>query len=124
MSQLDYYSLSFVGRRKNNQDSCIVLKPSHNSMFLAVADGMGGAAGGDVASKSVIDSAQRFLKEKFKGEVRPEHLKDILTGIFYSSQNDISKKIKENTELIGMGTTLTCVLILDNKFVKFHSQVL
>ena len=34
MKNLDYYSLSFVGRRKNNQDSCIILKPS--SKFLKV----------------------------------------------------------------------------------------
>jgi protein phosphatase len=117
MNKLDYYSLSFAGRRKNNQDSCIVLKPSNSSIFLAVADGMGGAAGGEVASKSVLDTAEKVLKKKFEEEVQPEHLKDILKGIFYFSQIDISNKIKENSELIGMGTTLTCVLILDDKFV-------
>ena len=117
MSHLDYYSLSFVGRRKNNQDSCVVLKPSRKSMFLAVADGMGGAAGGEVASKSVMASAQRTLKEKFKCEVRPEHLKDILIKIFSLAQTDILNKIKSDPDLTGMGTTLSCVLILDDKFV-------
>jgi protein phosphatase len=116
MNKLDYYSLSFAGRRKNNQDSCLGLKPSKNSIFLAVADGMGGVAGGEVASKSVIESAQSVLTEKFSNEVWPEDLKDILREIFSASQKDISNKIKEEPELNGMGTTLSCVLILDDKF--------
>jgi len=94
----------------------MILKPSSNSIFLAVADGMGGTAGGEVASKLVLDTAQRILKENFKEEVRPEHLKDILRRIFSVSQTDISNKIKEIAELTGMGTTLTCILILDDKF--------
>jgi len=117
MNKIDYYSLSFVGRRKINQDSCIVLKPSSNSMFLAVADGMGGTTGGEVASKSVLNTAQRILKEKFAEDVQPEHLKNILKQIFYSAQTDISNKIKEKSDLVGMGTTLTCVLLLDDKFI-------
>jgi protein phosphatase len=117
MSKLDYYSLSFIGRRKNNQDSCKIVKPSRNSIFLAVADGMGGAAGGEIASKLVLNTAERILKKKFAEEVRPEQLKEILSRIYYHSQIDISKKIEENPDLRGMGTTLTCVLILDDKFV-------
>lgn len=117
MSKFDYYSISFVGRRNNNQDSCIVLNPSNNSIFLAVADGLGGAAGGEVASKTVIETADKILKSKFAEDVQPEQLKDILKGIFYFSQIDILNKIKENPDLRGMGTTLTCALILDDKFV-------
>ena len=117
MNKIDYYSLSFVGRRKINQDSCVVLKPSSNSIFLAVADGMGGTTGGEIASKTVLDTAQRILTEKFKADVKPEHLKNILIQIFQSAQTDISNKINEKLDLQGMGTTLTCVLILDDKFV-------
>lgn len=117
MNKIDYYSLSFIGRRRINQDSCVVLKPSSNSIFLAVADGMGGTAGGEVASKTVLATAQRILTEKFKEDVQPEQLKNILKQIFLSSQTDISTKKNENSELVSMGTTLTCVLILDNKFV-------
>ena len=84
MNKLDYYFLSFAGRRKNNQDACIVLKPSNNSIFLAVADGMGGAAGGEVASRAVLDTAERVLKKKFADEVQPEELKDILKGILFA----------------------------------------
>ncbi|UCH65566.1 MAG: serine/threonine-protein phosphatase [Ignavibacterium sp.] len=115
--QFDYYSASFAGRRKNNQDSCLGLKPSKNSIFLAVADGMGGVAGGEVASNLVIESARRVLKDRFSAEIWPEDLKSILKEIFSAAQTDISNKIKEKPELTGMGTTLTCVLILDGKFV-------
>jgi len=117
MKKIDYYSLSFIGRRGSNQDSCLVTKPSKNSLFLAVADGMGGVAGGQIASKVVIETAQDVLKEKFKGEVQPNQLKETLIRIFFLSQKAINDKISEDTELNGMGTTLTCVLILDDKYV-------
>jgi len=117
MNKIDYYSLSFIGKRKINQDSCVVLKPSSNSIFLAVADGMGGTAGGEVASKTVLATAQRILTEKFKTDVQPEHLKNILKQIFQASQTDISYIKTDDSELVSMGTTLTCVLILDDKFV-------
>ncbi len=117
MKKIQTYSLSFTGRRENNQDAELVYKPTKNSMFLAVADGMGGVAGGQVASRLVINNAKRVLDEKFKNPIKPIQLKDILIHIFYSSQKVIKEKIKEKPELNGMGTTLTCVLILDDKFV-------
>lgn len=116
MTKIQTYSLSFTGRRENNQDTELVYKPTKNSLFLAVADGMGGVAGGQAASRLVINNAKKVLDEQFKNHIEPIQLKEILIKIFYTSQQVIRDKIKEKPELNGMGTTLTCVLILDDKF--------
>ena len=117
MGIFNYYSLSFPGRRESNQDACLTLEPSENSLFLAVADGMGGSAGGQVASAIVIETAEELIKKKFKDKVEPSELKQILREVFNSADKKIAEKIKTDENLRGMGTTLVCVLILGDKFV-------
>jgi protein phosphatase len=117
MGTIQTHSLSIQGRRESNQDSCIVLKPTNESVFLAIADGMGGVAGGQVASQTIIECCKGILTEVFKSEVKPTQLKEVLISIFYQAQKHIKKKIEENPQLNGMGTTLACVLILNDSYV-------
>jgi len=116
MEKLNYYALTITGRRKVNQDSCTVLDLGNEVYFLTVADGMGGVAGGQVASSITLSFAKNLLEEKFKNEVKPEDLKDILTELFASAQKSMAKAIEEKPDLAGMGTTLVGVLIHGDKF--------
>ena len=117
MTNFKYESLTFVGRRKNNQDSCYAGEISKGFYFLAVADGMGGAAGGEIASETVLSTAMEVLETKANSEIAPENLKEILGEVFEKSQEALAAKINQNEELTGMGTTLTCVLLLHDKYV-------
>lgn len=117
MNKIEYYSLSYQGRRESNEDTCLAFKPNDNSLFLAIADGMGGSVGGKIASEIVIDSANKVILERFKDKVEYVELKDILKTIFHVSQKKIAEKIRNDEKLLGMGTTLVCALILDDKFV-------
>ncbi|OVE79449.1 hypothetical protein BVY01_02495, partial [bacterium I07] len=117
MEKFNYYQLSFVGRREENQDSSVALDLGNSCYFLAVADGMGGAAGGQVASQLVAKTAQQVLSNSFSTSVEPSNLKDILTEIYLEAQKVISVKIQSRKDLSGMGTTLTCVLIQKNKYI-------
>jgi serine/threonine protein phosphatase PrpC len=47
-----------LGNRSSNQDRCLVL-PRSNGVLLAVADGMGGHARGDLAAQAAVDSLRR-----------------------------------------------------------------
>ncbi len=115
--KLEFYTISFIGRRKNNQDSYLALKLSDDIYFFAVADGMGGAVGGKKASELVLQSAREILGERLKKGIRPGDLKNVLSDIYENAQRSIAKAVEEKPELKGMGTTLSCVLILGNKYV-------
>lgn len=94
---------SDIGRkRKSNQDS-ICLDPHHN--FFAVADGMGGHSGGDIASQlSVQVMPQYFTKHH---ETDPQAL---MKGMIQEINQAILDKAEEQPELHGMGTTISAIL--------------
>ncbi len=91
-----------IGRkRKTNQDS-ICLDPSHN--FFAVADGMGGHNGGDIASQMSVRIMPEYLAAHAKTE--PDVLmKELIQKINQS----ILEKAQANPELQGMGTTVSAI---------------
>jgi protein phosphatase len=78
---------------------------------------MGGSVGGQIASKLVLDNAFKIIGEEYNYELHPEEMKGILQRVFVASQQAIAQKIKKEPSLTGMGTTLTCVLIQDDKYV-------
>lgn len=117
MPKFHTYSLSIKGRRETNQDMCLIFKPREDALFLAVADGMGGVAGGQIASQTVIECCKNILLDFFKSDVKPSQLKEILIHIFNQAQKSVKIKVEEDPKLNGMGTTLACVLILNDKYV-------
>lgn len=116
MKNVKIYSLSFQGRRENNQDSYLELTLDPDIVFLAIADGMGGVAGGKKASDTVIKCCERIVNATF-GEKGTVDLKQALRKIFFEAQKTIKEEILKNPDLAGMGTTLACLLIKGDKFV-------
>ena len=106
------YSLTHVGhKRKINQDSLLV---DEELQLYAVADGMGGHKGGEIASSISIKALHNHLKSTFKEEdFSPEKY---LIPAFQAANSQVFKKSQENNkELIGMGTTLVVCMIWKNK---------
>lgn len=96
--RLRYQAISDVGLvRKNNQDSGYA-----SPTTLVVADGMGGAAAGDLASRLAI---MEFSKSDtlISGTEMLDSLSDSLTQI----NVEIRKQYTANQENYGMGTTVT-----------------
>jgi serine/threonine protein phosphatase PrpC len=111
---IDSFALTFIGKRQTNQDSCIIVE--HGDLqFFAVADGMGGMAGGSIASKKVLQAAKLVLLA-----IKPDskkNLKSILKKIFQEADNAIKQTIKDDPLLDGMGTTLCALLCEKNHYV-------
>jgi protein phosphatase len=90
-------SASDIGQvREGNEDSFLVLSP-----LYAVADGMGGHRGGEVASSLALETVQRMF-ERREGTLA-EQVTEANRAVFERSQLDRS--------VAGMGTTLTAALI-------------
>lgn len=98
-----------IGRkRKTNQDS-ICIAPEH--LFFAVADGMGGHSGGDIASQLSVKHMPEFLKSH--GDIEP---RELMVGCIRDVNLKIHQHSEQNPELKGMGTTVSAIL--------FHGQQL
>jgi len=117
MLPISAHGTTFPGRRDVNQDDILHFYPSPDSFFLGVADGMGGVAGGQIASQTVLQTVESVLREKFEDSVSPDQLRDILEVAFDESQAAIREITEKDPSLEGMGTTLTCVLGCDNRFI-------
>ena len=101
--------------RKTNQDAYLI---DLESMLLIVADGMGGHAGGEVASKLCIECVDQVFHEKFES-IPPEELSQLkiansLSDAINVASTRIYEKALEEPNLKGMGTTATVVKIISN----------
>jgi protein phosphatase len=93
-------SASDVGRvRTVNQDMTLV-RPN----LYAVADGMGGHVGGEVAARVAVETLDRAF----------EHAPTVdgLRGAFSEANGAVWQESQVNTDLRGMGTTLTAMALV------------
>jgi protein phosphatase len=91
--------------------------------FLAVADGMGGAAAGERASKlaieTVTDGIQQYVAFLSQGGSAVP-LEKALEKSILKANREIHRAALEHPEWDGMGTTLTVVLIHGKEYVLGH----
>jgi serine/threonine protein phosphatase PrpC len=96
--QLRYVAHSEIGLiRKNNQDSGFA-----SPHLLAVADGMGGAAAGDLASATAIDTIR-----KIAAPTEGKQMLGVLADAIHDANDKIAELIESDVSLEGMGTTVT-----------------
>jgi PPM family protein phosphatase len=96
----DFFADSDTGRaRRANEDAFFAHAP-----VFAVADGMGGAQAGEVASRTVVDCLRRGLPDGGSPEERLAALAEEANGL-------IHRKAAEDEQRAGMGTTLTAAYV-------------
>lgn len=100
--------------RDSNQDSCCLHKFSELSALVIICDGMGGAAGGNIASQSAVDTIYQKMRENFDNNMDSLGLKAILMDAVFAANKAIRDKAALDPTLRGMGTTVTAILIRNN----------
>jgi serine/threonine protein phosphatase PrpC len=93
--------------RKNNQDRYLV-KELPEIIILAVADGIGGCPGGELAAQIVIDETQKY-------RFSPKKIENDLSMVLVKAEEHIHHTVNKNPDLEGMGTTATIVVLYKNK---------
>ena len=85
-------------------------------LFLVVADGMGGANAGEVASSIAVNKVGEKVRTLNTSLIDASHVKKYLTSILFDAHYSIVKKARNNDEMKGMGTTLVLGYIVNNLF--------
>lgn len=98
--------------RQGNEDSGFV-----SPQLIAVADGMGGHAAGEVASRIAVEVLQALTPTLISSEIDEDSVEDLLMHSLHSIDSEISLIAEEEIEKRGMGTTLTALLIRE-KFIS------
>lgn len=115
---MEYSYLTDSGKvRDHNEDSVIVLRNSSGEVLLAVADGMGGHRGGEIASSIAISHiGKRFSEISSLGnkEDAINWIKDVVS----EANVQIYKYTNDFPESAGMGTTLV-LAVLTSQFLLF-----
>jgi serine/threonine protein phosphatase PrpC len=101
--------------RQGNEDSGFV-----SPQLIAVADGMGGHAAGEVASKIAVQVLQSLAPTLISADIDQDSVEDLLMHSLHSIDAEISAVANEEIEKRGMGTTLTALLIRDNYISLLH----
>ena len=105
-------AVSHVGKiRANNQDSGY----AGNYLFV-VADGMGGHAGGDVASAIAI----RRISEVDQKFTSAHDAVFALQSALIAANSLLAETVFEHDELTGMGTTVSGIIRVDNQIAMAH----
>ncbi|HEV2906956.1 MAG TPA: Stp1/IreP family PP2C-type Ser/Thr phosphatase [Actinomycetota bacterium] len=87
--------------RQRNEDAYVADYP-----LFAVADGLGGHLGGEVASRVAVD----ILTEQAKGDGPDEGIPDRLRSAIQRANAEVSERASNDQSLTGMGTTITAVI--------------
>lgn len=115
---MEYYYLTDPGKvRDHNEDSVTIIRNSNNEYLLAVADGMGGHKGGEIASSIAISHiGKRFSDISSIGnkEDAINWIKDTVS----EANVLIYKYTAQHPESAGMGTTIV-LAVLTNEFLLF-----
>ena len=108
---MEYAYLTDPGKvRDHNEDSVIIVKNHNNELLLAVADGMGGHRGGEIASSIVISNIGKEFRELGKLGNKEDAILWI-KNVVSEANVQIYKYTEENPESAGMGTTIVLALL-------------
>ena len=101
----------FLGDRDKQEDAVRVVRlnqddDSSNDLLMLLSDGMGGYAGGEVASNTALDAFMDYFQNG-SSNMRPSGR---LEESLLAANEAVATEVKRNPELKGMGCTLIGVL--------------
>ncbi len=102
-------------RRSNNEDSFVT---NSNAGFCLVADGMGGAAAGEVASKIFTDTATQIIQQT--PHLSEQDAISLVKETFLTANTKIRQHVLQTPNHRGMGCTADLLLFYDCGFMLGH----
>ncbi|MBR5203089.1 MAG: Stp1/IreP family PP2C-type Ser/Thr phosphatase [Clostridia bacterium] len=108
-------------KRESNQDSYAAGELPGSVAWAVVCDGMGGAAGGNLASSTAVKIISERITSTYRTGMSASSIRNMFASAIAAANiyvNDISKS---DPELSGMGTTVVVAVVVDNTVFIAHA---
>ncbi|MDJ0615407.1 MAG: serine/threonine phosphatase [Calothrix sp. MO_192.B10] len=132
LSSLDDAGCTDVGKQRNHNEDCFGIETQISKVELPrsktltvrglyiLCDGMGGHAGGEVASELAVNTLREYFQTHWTEKQLPSE-EVIRQGVMAANQAIFNMNQSDARSGVGrMGTTLVMLLIQDNKVVVAH----
>lgn len=113
---------SDIGKvRKSNQDAYATGELPDGVAWAVVCDGMGGAAGGNIASGTAVKTISEKITSAYRGSMRSKSIQNMLVSAISAANISVFDLAQANPKLAGMGTTVVCALVADGVAYIAHA---
>ena len=107
--------------RKDNQDSYAAGELPGGVAWAVVCDGMGGAAGGNVASSIAVKMISEKIAASYQHGMSDNSIRNMLISVIETANASIYEMSCTVESLNGMGTTVVAVIIRDSTLYIAHA---
>lgn len=101
--------------RATNQDAYSVGEFPGEVAWAVVCDGMGGAAGGNIASALAVKVINERVNASYNPHMKENSVKNMLESALIAANLEVYNLSVERSELNGMGTTVVCAVVKDGQ---------
>ena len=99
--------------RENNQDALVYGTLGTTAQYAVVCDGMGGANGGNIASKIAVEVIGSRIRDGFAPEHGGASVERLLDSAMATANRGVYERSQQQPELSGMGTTVVAAIVSD-----------
>ena len=112
---------SDVGKiRESNQDAYAMGELADCAVWAVVCDGMGGHAGGNIASSIAVEAISQTICSSFRSSMSFSALKNLFSSAISAANVKIYDRAKRDPLLKGMGTTAVVVIAFGSNAYVAH----
>ncbi len=107
--------------RSSNQDSFKTGEFESGTVWAVLCDGMGGASGGDIASKMAVELISERIIEYYKDDMKTSSVSNLLESAINFANIKIYDTSNEDETLSGMGTTVVAAILRKGEVMISHA---
>ena len=104
-----------------NEDSYSVGELPGGFVWAVICDGMGGAVGGDIASRSAVQRISETVTSSFQEHMSSRSIKNLLVTALDNANTYVFDLAEANESLTGMGTTVVAAIVNGRKACIAHA---
>ena len=114
-----------IGQVRSNNEDNLNLWASNGVLIALIADGMGGAVGGEEASRLVIEAVQADFLGEPRGSLQLHTMPEVELGrrlaeAIRDANRAVIDKVQADSQFKGMGTTSTLMAVRENRVLVAH----